>query len=422
MPQTSTTKLTMQDLVDQVGTALIPIKEKSLVEVTILAKSRTKVLVDVQGITLGFIPEKEFSSDIGELQVGDKVLAYVLSQENDDGYVVLSLKRADKERFLTNLQQKFTNQEFLTVRVKQANRGGLMVEYGSLEGFLPASQLASNHYPKVGDNKERIVTELNKLVGQNLKVKILNYDQSANKLVFSEKAAGDSLLEEKIKTLQVGQELAGTVSGIVDFGIFVDIGGLEGLVHISEIAWHKVENIRKMFQMGDKVKVKILSIEANKIYFSMKRLTPDPWLEAAKNYPVGQQVQGKVSKITPFGVLVELDEQIKGLIHISELLAELKKSGQEKIEDLLVLGKEYDFIIKSVDLDNHKINLVLAGQKIEIEKRKEKETKTEKVKGKEKGVGKGEETIKKKKKEKKTATADKPVKTKIKKIKKNSQK
>lgn len=352
-------KQTMLDLVNEVGPALIPIKERSMVDATVVTKSKNKILVNIKGLNLGFIPEKEFSSDVYELKPGDKVLAYVLSSENDDGFAVLSLKRADKERFMSNLSDKFKNQDIVTVRVKQANRGGLIVEYGSLEGFLPASQLSSTHYPKVGDDKDRIMGKLNELVSQNLKVKILSYDQQNNKLIFSEKAAGDVVLEEKINTLKVNDEYDGNISGIVDFGVFVDIGGLEGLVHISEISWDKVENLKKIFKIGDKVKVKVLNLEGNRVYFSIKRLTQDPWLEQVKNYSVGQVVKGKISKITPFGIFVELSDQVKGLIHISELVEKIKQTPSGKIEELFNLGSEYEFTISSLEPDSRKINLSL---------------------------------------------------------------
>jgi len=379
---TSLKSQTMQEFADEMGQDLIPIKEGALVEVSIISKSRNKILVDVKGITLGIIPEKEFSSDINELKAGDKVLAYALCIENDDGYAVLSLKKADKERFAINLNQKFKDQEIISVRVKQANRGGLIVEYGSLEGFLPASQLSSSHYPKVGDNKDKILSKLNEMIGQSLKVKIINFDTQSNKLIFSEKAAGDTVLDEKIQSIKPDQKLDGVITGVVDFGIFVDVGGLEGLVHISEISWDKVENLRSMFRIGDKVEVKVLNIEDRKVYFSIKRLTDDPWLKMVKNYQVGQKVSGKVGKITPFGVFVELDNQAKGLVHISELSSEIKKTQSGKLEDLLTLGEKYEFMIKDIDLDNHKINLVLATEKASVNETKPEKTDNEEKKTK----------------------------------------
>lgn len=362
MPTPTKNRITMQDIVDQLNTSLIPIKEGKMIEATILAKSKNKILVDVGGYNLGFIPEKEFSTDIMDLSVGDQVLAYILSAENSDGYTVLSLKRADRERFATSIRQKFDSQEILSVRIKQANKGGLIAEYGSMEGFLPASQLASNHYPKVGENKEQILSKLNELIGQNLQVKIISYEENPPKLIFSEKAAGDGAMEEKMKSLEVGQQFEGKITGIVDFGIFVDIGNVEGLAHISEISWEKVSNLREMFKLGQLIKVQIISIENGKVSFSIKRLTKDPWLDAAKELQVGQNVSGKVVKITPFGVFIGLANNIKGLIHISELAAKIKESKTGKIEDIMPLNSTHEFNIASLDTNNHKINLTIAGQ------------------------------------------------------------
>lgn len=381
MPTPTKNRTTMQDIVDQLNNSLIPIKEGKMIEVTILAKSKNKILVDVSGYNLGFIPEKEFSNDVNDLAMNDNVLAYVLSAENSDGYTVLSLKRADRERFASSIKQKFDSQEAITVRIKQANKGGLIAEYGSMEGFLPASQLASNHYPKVGENKEQILSKLNELISQNLKVKIINYEENPPKLIFSEKAAGDGALEEKMKTLQVGQQFEGRITGIVDFGIFVDIGNVEGLVHISEISWDKVSNLREMFKVGQLVKVQIISIENNKVSFSIKRLSKDPWLDAIKDLEVGQNVSGKVIKITPFGLFIELANNLKGLIHISELATLINESKTSKIEDLLPLNSIQQFYIASIDINNHKINLTLTSPKTDSEVQSAKES-SSKEKGK----------------------------------------
>lgn len=363
---------TMQKLADKLGIDLIPIKENTLVEVTILAKSRNKILVDVGGITLGFIPEKEFSSDVAELKPGDKILAYVLSVENDDGFVVLSLKRAEKDRLMKNLDEKFQKKEELIVHIKQANRGGLMVDYGNIEGFLPVSQLASNHYPKVGDDREKILSKLNELVGENLKVKVINFDKTYNKLIFSEKAATNDLVEKKIKELNIGQKLQGKVTGVADFGIFVDADGIEGLVHISEISWERINDLKKLYKIGDEVDVEVISVENSKVSLSIKRLQPDPWLKLVKDYKKGQITGGKVTRLTPFGAFVELPKKVSGLVHISELEDELKKAKSSKIEDALILGETYKFKIISIEPESHKINLTMAKNKFVKEKKEVK--------------------------------------------------
>lgn len=351
---------TMQEVLEKRANDIVPIKLNSTIEVNILAKSKNKILVDVAGITQGFIPEKEFSQDASELKAGDKILAYVLSVENDDGLTVLSLKRAEKDRFVKNLQEKADKEESITVHIKQANRGGLMAEYGSIEGFLPVSQLASNHYPRVGDDKEKIIGKLNELVGKNLTVKILSLDDEANKLVFSEKAASSESIAKKISKYKVGDKIEGKITGVADFGVFVELDeGVEGLVHISEISWDRISNLKDKFRIGDKIKVEIISIEANKISLSMKRLLLDPWLDKIKDFKVGQKISGKIIKITAFGIFVELKNDTKGLTHISELVEAMKEKKANKIEDLFSLDEKYSFKISEIDKNNHKINLIL---------------------------------------------------------------
>lgn len=372
----------MQKIVDDFGTDLVKVKEGAIVEITILAKSRNRILADVAGTCHGIILDKEFSMDVNDLKAGDKVLAYVLNSENDEGYAVLSLKRADKERFNQRINEKFAQKENLKIRIKQANKGGLIAEYGGLEGFLPVSQLSNEHYPKVGDDKNKILEKLMKLVGLELTVKIINYDKEQNKLIFSEKAALSDEIKDKIKTYEVGQTLEGIVSGIVDFGLFIDLGKIEGLVHISEISWERINDLRSMYKIGDKVKVQIISIDDNKISLSIKRLLPDPWLEKVKDLKADTIVEGIVEKITPFGVFIELPNKVNGLVHISELTEKL--TDNKKIQDFLVIGKSYPFKITSIENSTHKINLIVSDAKTKkstkITKEKKKTVKDKAIK------------------------------------------
>lgn len=375
MPKTQ--DATMQDLLKEAGSGLIPFKEGSLIEVKVLAKSRKRILVDVKDINLGVIPEKEFSADIIDLQAGDKVLAYVLSAENEKGYTVLSLKRSDRERFQKNLSESFNNKEPITVHVKEANRGGLIVEFNRQEGFLPSSQLASSHYPRVGNDKEKILVKLKELVGQNLKVKIITYEPGNGKIIFSEKEAGDSLLVEKLQQFKIGETKEGSVTGIVNFGLFVEIEGIEGLVHISEVSWDKIEDLRKLYKVGDKITARIISLDDKRLSLSIKQLTPDPWNKAAKEYSQNQKVKGTVTKISPFGAFVKLSKDINGLVHISEFSKEKSKGDKvSRIEDFLEAGKEYDFKILSIEPEAHKINLSLAKKEaVKVSKKVKKSTK-----------------------------------------------
>lgn len=353
---------TMKDLANEVGNRLVPIRAGELCEVKILQILKNKLIVDVGGLTLGIIPEQEFSPEIGELKSGDKILVYVLTVENDDGYVVLSLKRADKERVSKILHEKFDSGEAMAVKILDANKGGLICQFGDYEGFLPVSQLATSHYPKVASgNPQEIFSRLKALVGQTLQVKVLNFEPNSGKLIFSEKAAGDIVQQEKIKNIALEQVFDGEITGIVDFGLFVrvkvDADGVEGLVHISEISWEHIENLKDKFKIGQKIRVKVISKEGNRISLSIKQLQPDPWLKLAKSIKVGDIVAAKVTKITPFGAFVKIGE-IDGLVHISEL--------GEKVTDprkVVKEGQEYDFRVISIEPKLHKLNLSLKATK-----------------------------------------------------------
>lgn len=374
---------TMRDLANTLGDRLVPIRRGELAEVKILQILKNKILVDVGGVTLGIIPEQELSPEISELKKDDKILAYVLTIENDDGYAVLSLKRADKEKITKILQEKFETGLVLQVKVSDANKGGLICQFGEYEGFLPVSQLASSHYPKVASgNREEILNRLKSLVGKTFQVKVLTFEPSANKLIFSEKAAGDLLQQEKIKDIKINDVFEGEITGIVDFGLFIKIkisdADIEGLVHISEVSWEHVDDLRGKFKVGQKIKVQVISKEGNRLSFSIKKLQPDPWLKIAKSKKVGEIVEAEVTKITPFGAFVKVGE-IDGLVHISQL--------GEKItdpKDVIEEGKTYKFKIISIDPGVHKLSLSLK----DLEKEPAKKEKAAKKSKKDKSLDK----------------------------------
>lgn len=367
--------LSMKDLVADYANKLIPFKQGDVVEVKVLEVSKLRALVDVAGFCLGLIPEKEMSPEIADMKPGDKILAYVLVLENSDGYCILSLKRADKERVTKILDEKFASGGILPVKCHDANRGGLLCAYGEYEGFLPVSQLASSHYPKVSSgDKEEILGKLRQLLNLTFQVKIISFEPGAGKLIFSEKAAGDTVQQEKIKNYQVGDVMDGEITGIVDFGLFVNMGEVEGLVHISEVAWEHVDNLREMFKVGQKVKVQLISTENNRLSLSIKRLIEDPWINSVNKYKVGQKVKGKITRITPFGAFVSFDS-LDGLVHISEM-------GDKDASKVVEVGKEYDFFIVSIEPELHKLNLSMNDPenkgKVKAEKT-EKKAKEDKV-------------------------------------------
>lgn len=349
---------TMESMLKELGGKVVPFTPGAVVEGTVISSSATRIWVDIGGVAVGVIPERELSVLSSELKPGDKLMASVLVLEDDRGNIVLSLRRADRERISNELQERLKDGQPMQVKVSDANKGGLLIELGDFTGFLPVSQLASEHYPRVeGGNVDEIYARLKELVGQSLKVKVINFDMSQGKLIFSEKAAGDSIQEAKLMHIKEGDVLEGTITGIVDFGIFVKLGSeqdaLEGLVHISEIAWGRVSDIASLYKVDDKVKVLVVSTADNRVSLSIKRLLADPWQEAASKYKVNDIVKGLVTRVTPFGVFVRLDSDIDGLVHISEI-------SNERITDpgtILHLGEQFSFKIISIDPDQHRLGL-----------------------------------------------------------------
>jgi small subunit ribosomal protein S1 len=239
----------------------------------------------------------------------------------------------------------------------EANKGGLMVEVNNIIGFLPVSQLATEHYPRVEDgDKTKILEVLKSFVGKTFDVQIITADPQDEKLIVSEKSVGEDKLREKIGKLAIGQIVEGEVSGIVDFGIFLKFADrLEGLVHISELAWTRIDHPKDLYKVGQKVQAQVITIDRDRISLSIKRLQPDPWVESIKKYQVGQKVQGKVTKVMQFGAFVELDPEIYGLVHSVELSNDEVKDPA----DLIKVGDEKEFKIISIEPQEHRLGLSL---------------------------------------------------------------
>ncbi len=363
-----TKKETMDQLIRELGDNLLPFAEGDTVEATILAVGGNRIWVDVAGQSLGFIPEKEITAKTG-LKVGDKIYCTVISMEDDAGNVVLSMKKADREKYWVELSEKFETGEPVIIKITDANKGGLMTELGGIQGFLPVSQLSPAKYPRVtGGDKDEILSRLRKFIGQEIPVKVINCDKESNKLIFSEKAVKATEVKAKIDKYKVGDKVKGRITGIVDFGLFVSLDPqIEGLVHISEVSWSRISDLSKLFKVGDELETMIISIDDGRISLSVKRLLPDPWVKAASKYKVGDEVSGEVTKITPFGAFVSLDPEIDGLVHISELSKDHVIDPSQIVE----LGKNYQFKIISIEPESHRLGLSLKVEKVKKEKAEE---------------------------------------------------
>lgn len=275
------------------------------------------------------------------------------------------------------------------MKANEANKGGLLLDINGIKGFIPVSQLAPMHYPRVNDaDMNMILHRLQALVGEKFMVKIINIDKDNGKLILSEKAAMEEQRKAALANLKIGDKVAGKISGIVKFGIFVAFDGLEGLVHISEIAWGHVKNPSDYGKLGDKVEVMIIGLDGDKISLSMKRLISDPWLEAAKTFQIGNDVEGEVNRLTPFGVFVKLSDEINGLIHITEIANDTVKDPGE----LLKLGDKVKARVIAVEPEEHRVGLSIKAlavkslpkKEVEYEKKSDDvEEKAEEVKAEE---------------------------------------
>jgi small subunit ribosomal protein S1 len=350
--------LTMDDLLGMESNVKQLVAGES-VSGTVLTIKKHEVLIDLGPLGVGFVPRREvgFSRNIAE---GDEVTASVIDTELDNGYSLLSLRKAAKDRGWDEVIAKQEAGDIIDVSPYDANRGGLLVEYEGVRGFLPVSQLSAEHYPRVGSSdKDEILQRLNALTSQTLKVRILDVDRKANKLIFSEKEAVKDGLAARFEKLAVGDSVKGVVTGVVDFGIFVNVEGIEGLVHISEISWERVNNPSDYVKVGDAIDAKIIAIDKDRLSLSMKQLTQDPWLDEVAKFKIGEKVDGTVTRITPFGAFVQISPAVEALVHISELGG----GSDADPEKVFTLNERKEFTILEIDKDNRKISLSLADKK-----------------------------------------------------------
>lgn len=333
-------------------------KPGDIVEGDVIEKKGSRLYIDLASRGTGIVYGREYyeAADVVKgLAPGDRITAKVVETDNAEGYVELSLKEAGREKNWKEFSRLMASGELLKLKVREANRGGLILDYSGVSGFLPASQLSQEHYPRVeGGDKEKIYDELKKLVGQELEVSIMDIDPSDEKLIFSEKTKETEAVRQRLAVYKAGDVIEGEIAGIVSFGAFVKFGeGLEGLVHISEIDWQLISNPADVLKVGQKVTAKVIGIEGDKVSLSLKALKPDPWAKVEEKYPKGSLVTGTVVKFNPFGAFVRLDEDIQGLAHISEF------GNEANMKEALTLNEPHEFTVLSADAKEHRLALGL---------------------------------------------------------------
>jgi small subunit ribosomal protein S1 len=334
------------------------LKVDDLVEGPVVAINKSYVYIDLAPFGTGLIFGAEYMNArdvIRKINIGDVIKAKVVDRENADGYIELSLKEAKQALIWSEAELAIKNKSTVELIVKDANKGGLIVDWQGIAGFLPASQLQTENYPRVEDgDKDKILKELKKLIGRRLSVSIISASPKEGKLIFSEKTTDQKEKTEIVGKYVLGDEVEGTVTGIVDFGAFVKIeDNLEGLVHISEIDWGLIEDPRNHLKVGDVVKAKIIEIKDNKISLSLKALRSNPWKEAASKYKKGDEVAGVVIKFNKHGALVSVEEGVAGLVHISEF------GTETQMREALSLGKKYTLEISFFEPKEERMTLVV---------------------------------------------------------------
>jgi len=368
-----------------------PLSVGSTVEGKVVAKDRSSLFIDLGINGTGIIYGREFynvKDIIKNLEIGDKVIAKIVELENDDGYKELSLKDATKEISWQRLREMRDSEQIINVRITGVNKGGLLTSLDGIQAFLPVSQLAPEHYPRVADaDKQKILKELQKFIGKTLEVKILDLLAEENKLILSEKAKSEEKTKEVLKNYKKGDIIEGEITGIADFGAFIkfplDIENkneqidsspsnegerVEGLIHISELDWQLVENPAEVVKVGEIVKAQIININNNQVFLSLKSLKQNPWEEIEKQYKKGDVIKGKVTKFSTFGAFVEIAPKIRGLCHISEFSAQGGsasggESAKEKMEEQMKIGETYNFQVLLIEPKEHRMSLKLVSEK-----------------------------------------------------------
>lgn len=336
-------------------------KEGDIVQGAIVGKQGNEVYIDLGQAGVGILYGREYygaQDKLKDKKIGDIMVAKIVELENERGLRELSLSQAGRETSWQRLAKLKDAKELVSVKIMNANRGGLIVEKEGVEGFLPVSQLAPAHYPRVeGGDKEKILRELQKFIGQPMEVRVLDVDQRQNKFIVSEKAGEEEAIQKAVEKYHAGDTVEGEVTGVVDFGAFIRLDPLvEGLIHISELGWQLVQDPHDIVHVGDKVMAKIVDIsKEGRVSLSLKALKEDPWNEIAKKYTKGTVTKGVVSKVHPYGALVKLEEGVQGLVHISEFASE------EDLKAKLQVGSEYSFEITQIAPEERRIALKLVG-------------------------------------------------------------
>lgn len=337
-----------------------------VVDGIVVAKEPGYILLSIGGVAVGIIAGKEAHDGFEtakKCEIGDTVSAFVLNEENDEGMMVLSLRKASQMKNWDYFEKCLDNGETIEVVAKSANKGGLICDANGVHAFLPVSQLAPQNYPRVdGANAQAIIEKLGEFIGQKFTVRVITFLRN-DKIIVSEREAISEIRSKELKNLKIGSEVEGEINGVVKFGIFITFGNLEGLIHTSELSWDSIRNHYELFKIGDKVKAQVIGIDGDKISLSIKRLQKDPWEKLIGKYPEGTITKGVVNKVTNFGLFVTIDGNLNGLVHTSEFL-----DPEARPDEVARIDDEIKVRVIGINEDDHNLKL---SMRLKAEKKEE---------------------------------------------------
>lgn len=351
--------LTMAELLEQ-SYGLNRVRRGDILTGTIVSVTPNEILIDIgsksEGIVGGREMERLSPEDLAALQVGEQIPVYVVKPEDEEGNTILSLARAQAETDWSTAQKLYESGGIYEGKVVGHNKGGLIVHFGQIRGFLPGSQLATEQRSGSAGKEG----QWSHMLGQSLSLKIIEIDRRRNRLIFSERVAVEQQRrkqkEELLVTLKEGDVLTGTVTSLADFGAFVDLGGADGLIHLSELSWSRVSHPKDLLKVGEEIEVYVLNIDAvrQRIGLSLKRLQPEPWSQVLDQYEIGQVVEARITKLANFGAFAQIGE-VEGLIHLSELTDVNITHPREVVQE----GDQISVKIIRIDPERRRIALSL---------------------------------------------------------------
>lgn len=375
-----------QDLKEKYEETFVTLKPGEIITGTVVQVNENEVMVNVGYKSDGIIPLHElsaesFASPEEIVKNGDKIDVYVLKIEDKEGNLILSKKRADIKKAWDEIENIYQNKDEIEAEVTEQVKGGLLANVKGLRGFIPASHVALHYVPDLGE-----------YIGKKLKFKIIEVDKKKNRIILSHKIVMEEEQERKRKetweSIEEGQIIKGKVQRLTDFGAFVDVGGVDGLIHISELSWGRVNHPSEVVKEGDEIEVKVLGVdrERGRISLGLKQILPDPWENIEEKYKIGTIITGKVVKLVNFGAFVEVEPGVEGLVHISQI----SREHIAKPEDVLAVGQEIKAKILDITPEEHKMSLSIREAEGSDYNRKQNETAINSEKNERSGVTIGE--------------------------------